>query len=134
MREGYCRFAGHPRLGFSLWRSFGSPCAPVWRYGFFAEVIKVNARARTCGVQEDSEVECRLSCGAVPTASSSTRGSRGAAPCACRAGGEPRKLWLEPVRIQESGGFGAKEINRIAALVEEHQEELLRAWNEYFND
>jgi len=44
------------------------------------------------------------------------------------------KLWLEPVRLQESGGFNAREINRIAALVEEHREELLRAWNEYFND
>jgi hypothetical protein len=44
------------------------------------------------------------------------------------------KLWLEPVRLQESGGFHAREINRIAALVEEHREELLRAWNEYFND
>jgi hypothetical protein len=44
------------------------------------------------------------------------------------------KLWLEPVRFQESGGFSAREINRIAALVEEHREELLRAWNEYFND
>jgi hypothetical protein len=44
------------------------------------------------------------------------------------------KLWLEPVRLQESGGFNAREINRIAALVEEHRDELLRAWNEYFND
>jgi len=44
------------------------------------------------------------------------------------------KLWLEPVRLQESGGFSAREINRIAALVEENREELLRAWNEYFND
>jgi hypothetical protein len=43
-------------------------------------------------------------------------------------------LWLEPVRLQESGGFNAREINRIAALVEEHRDELLRAWNEYFND
>lgn len=44
------------------------------------------------------------------------------------------KLWLEPVRLQESGGFSAREINRIAALVENHREELLKAWNEYFND
>jgi hypothetical protein len=44
------------------------------------------------------------------------------------------KLWLEPARLQESGGFNAREINRIMALVEEHREELLRAWNDYFND
>jgi hypothetical protein len=44
------------------------------------------------------------------------------------------KWWLDPVRLQESGGFAAHELNRVAALVEEHREELLRAWDEYFRD
>ncbi|HEY0080256.1 MAG TPA: DUF4160 domain-containing protein [Pyrinomonadaceae bacterium] len=43
------------------------------------------------------------------------------------------KFWLEPVRLQNSGGFGRTEINRIQKLVEEKQEDLLRKWNEYFN-
>jgi hypothetical protein len=42
------------------------------------------------------------------------------------------KFWLRPVRLQESGGFGRREINRLQALVEEHQERLLRAWHEFF--
>lgn len=42
------------------------------------------------------------------------------------------KFWLDPVRLQNNGGFGAKEINRIHRLIEEHQEGLLRSWNEHF--
>ena len=43
------------------------------------------------------------------------------------------KFWLDPVRLQNSGGFGRTEINRIQKLVEENQEDLLRSWNEFFN-
>ena len=43
------------------------------------------------------------------------------------------KFWLDPVRLQRSGGFGSSEINRIQKLVEERREELLRSWNEYFS-
>ena len=42
------------------------------------------------------------------------------------------KFWLDPVRLQSSGGFSRVEINRIERLVSEHQEELLEAWNDYF--
>jgi len=44
------------------------------------------------------------------------------------------KFWLDPVRLQNSGGFGRTEINRIQELVEENQNKLLRKWDEYFND
>jgi Domain of unknown function (DUF4160) len=43
------------------------------------------------------------------------------------------KFWLDPVRLQNSGGFGRAEINRIQRLVEENREDLLRSWNEFFN-
>lgn len=43
------------------------------------------------------------------------------------------KFWLEPARLQNSGGFSRTEINRVEKLVEESQEDLLRSWNEYFN-
>ena len=43
------------------------------------------------------------------------------------------KFWLEPVRLQNSGGFSRTEIGRIQKLVEENREDLLRSWNEYFN-
>jgi hypothetical protein len=44
------------------------------------------------------------------------------------------KFWLDPVRLQESGGFARAEINRIAALVSENRDALLESWNEFFND
>lgn len=43
------------------------------------------------------------------------------------------KFWLDPVRLQNSGGFARTEINRMQRLVENHREDLLRSWNDYFN-
>jgi len=42
------------------------------------------------------------------------------------------KFWLDPVRLQSSGGFPRAEINRIAVLVSRHQTDLLEGWREYF--
>ncbi len=44
------------------------------------------------------------------------------------------KFWLDPIRIQSNRGFGRTEINRIQKLVEEHQEQLLEGWHDFFND
>lgn len=44
------------------------------------------------------------------------------------------KFWLAPVRLQDSGGFGRAEINRMTALVESNRELFLEAWNEFFRD
>ena len=44
------------------------------------------------------------------------------------------KFWLDPVRLQSSGGFSRVEINRIASIVNTHRTQLLEAWNEYFGD
>ena len=44
------------------------------------------------------------------------------------------KFWLDPVRLQSSGGFSRVEISKIAKIVTDHQSELLEAWNEYFGD
>jgi hypothetical protein len=43
------------------------------------------------------------------------------------------KFWLDPVRLQNSGGFSRTELNRIQKLVDGNREDLLRRWNEYFN-
>jgi hypothetical protein len=43
------------------------------------------------------------------------------------------KFWLDPVRLQNSGGFSRNEIIRIQKLVDENREHLLRGWNDYFN-
>ncbi|HSU12918.1 DUF4160 domain-containing protein [Longimicrobium sp.] len=42
------------------------------------------------------------------------------------------KFWLDPVRIQNGGGFSAIELNRIAGLVTVHRDQLLEAWHDYF--
>ncbi len=43
------------------------------------------------------------------------------------------KFWLDPVRLERSGGCSRAEILRIHKLVNEHRERLLRSWDEYFN-
>jgi hypothetical protein len=43
------------------------------------------------------------------------------------------KFWLDPVRLERSRGFRRKEINRIRGLVEDHREQLLESWNEFFS-
>jgi len=44
------------------------------------------------------------------------------------------KFWLDPVRLQNSGGFKRAEINRIQKILDEHHEMLEEAWHEYFRD
>jgi hypothetical protein len=44
------------------------------------------------------------------------------------------KLWLDPVRLERSGGFRRAELSRVTALVIEHRDTLLRAWDEYFRE
>lgn len=44
------------------------------------------------------------------------------------------KFWLDPVRLQRSGGFRRVEIQRIQRLVIRNRERLLRSWNDYFID
>jgi hypothetical protein len=42
------------------------------------------------------------------------------------------KFWIEPVRLQRSGGFRRPEISRIAKIIEENRVEIVEAWDEYF--
>ena len=44
------------------------------------------------------------------------------------------KFWLDPVRLETSGGFARTEINRIQRIVEEKRVAYLEKWNEYFGD
>ena len=41
------------------------------------------------------------------------------------------KFWLSPVSLARNLGFGAKELNKVQRLVQEHEAELLEAWNDY---
>jgi hypothetical protein len=42
------------------------------------------------------------------------------------------KFWIDPVRLQSSGGFTRAEIARIQRLVANHKVELQEAWDAYF--
>jgi len=42
------------------------------------------------------------------------------------------KFWLDPVRLQRSGGFSRAEISRVHKMIEERGAELLEAWHDYF--
>ena len=44
------------------------------------------------------------------------------------------KFWLDPVRLQSSGGFDRMEIGKIHKIINESHSRLLEAWDEYFGD
>ena len=46
--------------------------------------------------------------------------------------GSVAKFWLEPVRLERSGGFERRELGAVQRILEEHLTELLEAWREYF--
>lgn len=43
------------------------------------------------------------------------------------------KFRLAPVRVEYNHGFASAELNTVAALVQVHKAELVKAWHEYFN-
>ena len=42
------------------------------------------------------------------------------------------KFWLDPVALERAGGFSRPELNTIGKLVQEHGENLLERWYEFF--
>ncbi len=44
------------------------------------------------------------------------------------------KFWLDPVRLERSGGFSSKELNQIQEIILDHQETLLGSWNDFFDN
>lgn len=58
-------------------------------------------------------------------------------------GGEPRRIhvernenvakyWLDPLRLQSSGGFSRLELKRIRSILSENVDTLVEAWDDYF--
>jgi hypothetical protein len=43
------------------------------------------------------------------------------------------KFWLDPIRLERSGGFSSRELGKIQKLIEENQQHLAERWNEFFN-
>lgn len=44
------------------------------------------------------------------------------------------KVWLQPVALARSVGFGARELGEIARIVRANQSMLQEAWDGYFGD
>jgi hypothetical protein len=42
------------------------------------------------------------------------------------------KIWLEPVQLEHNDGFAQNELNKLLAVVRDHQAALLRAWHDFF--
>ena len=49
-----------------------------------------------------------------------------------KASEQDTKSWLFPVELAANYGFNVRELNEIEHLVEENQDDLMEAWNEYF--
>lgn len=44
------------------------------------------------------------------------------------------KIWLEPIRLDSSGGFNRKEISEMLKTIQEHHQEFVEAWHDYFDE
>lgn len=44
------------------------------------------------------------------------------------------KVWLAPIEFAEHQGFKNSDLKRIMEVVNEHQDQFLEAWNEFFRD
>ncbi len=42
------------------------------------------------------------------------------------------KFWLNPIRLQNSGGFSRVEISQVSKIIDQHRDQLMEAWHEYF--
>jgi hypothetical protein len=45
-------------------------------------------------------------------------------------GGGAAKFWLDPVKLSSNDGFKKQELRAIIGILERHETELIRAWNE----
>ena len=46
--------------------------------------------------------------------------------------GKVAKFWLNPVQLAENIGYRRHELNEIIRSLEQNQQRLVEAWNEYF--
>jgi hypothetical protein len=42
------------------------------------------------------------------------------------------EFWLDPIRLERSGGFGRSELGAIQRLIAERRSHLIEAWHAYF--
>lgn len=44
------------------------------------------------------------------------------------------KLWLHDGVVADAGGFSARDLQRVVAIVQTQRERFLEAWHEYFGE
>jgi Domain of unknown function (DUF4160) len=49
-----------------------------------------------------------------------------------RREGMVAKFWLDPIALQQAGGFNRAELNTIGRLVQEYREKFLEGWYDFF--
>jgi len=49
-----------------------------------------------------------------------------------KTGGDEAKFWLMPIDLASNYGFGVHELNDIQEIIEQHLDDLLETWDEYF--
>ena len=47
--------------------------------------------------------------------------------------GAVAKFWLDPIRLEYAHGLKSSDIPRIRDIIEDNQQFLIEAWNEYFS-
>ena len=47
-----------------------------------------------------------------------------------KKGGGAAKFWLNPVKLAYNDGFKRQELRAIISILDEHEAQLIRAWNE----
>jgi Domain of unknown function (DUF4160) len=46
--------------------------------------------------------------------------------------GKRAKIWLTGKAVAKTGGFTDQQMKRILSVIDDHQSEMLEAWNDYF--
>jgi hypothetical protein len=49
-----------------------------------------------------------------------------------QAAEDEAKFWLDPVSLAANHGFRSRDLTEIEQLVEDHRDQLIEAWNDYF--
>lgn len=78
---------------------------------------------------------CRSSNGSARTSSASIRVARPRERphIHIRCERNQAKFWVDTVELAGARGFAMHELNQIQRLVEQHRDEFLEAWHEYFD-
>ncbi len=42
------------------------------------------------------------------------------------------KFWLDPVALQQAGGYNRIELSTVTTLIQEHRDRLLERWHDFF--